>query len=642
MTYGVYTIGTEDYGSTPVWAGSSGAMPITAVEVAFTTGPGATPAWIDIGERLKQFTVHRGRPDDQSAFSPGQATITLNNEDRAFDPQYASSPYYPNVVPMRRIRIRATWAGVVYDVFNGYVTNWRQTYDPPADAECTVEASDAFKVLSSITLPASVWAAEVLADGPVAWFRLGDPSSSTSLVDSVAGRTAPINNAPTLGTAGLVAHDSDTALTAANTGGNVSKDGAALTAPALISGYPMTLSAIIKPTVGMNAGNVIALDDGSGNLIAQLFIDPASGFVYFQPNTTGTFVVGPNSTASVFDGNPHLIAAVWDGAGNAQVYIDGAPSGAAINIAGTVRTANRMIIGGQSGYLNGMVGIIDEAAVFNKAVSATRQAAWSTARATPWNSDLSGTRVGRILDAAGWPAADRNIDTGVSVLQSADGGMGVLEALQKVEQTEAGAVFITANGQVRFISRSSILSAPYTTSQATFGDSGSELEYGDLSYTYDDHLIFNEVRVSRSNGVVQTVSDATSQTSYLRRTRVIDGLLHQTDSVSLDRANWELTHYKDPTLRVTDMKLEPARNNQSTHFPQVLGRELLDRVTVLRRPQNLGAAIQQDVLIEGISHDVTAVDWVTTWNLSPGEAQTYWLLGVAGNSELEQTTRLAF
>jgi hypothetical protein len=203
-------------------------------------------------------------------------------------------------------------------------------------------------------------------------------------------------------------------------------------------------------------------------------------------------------------------------------------------------------------------------------------------------------------------------------------------------------LFVTGAGLVRFIARDSLLKAPYTTSQGTFGDSAAELEYGDLSYEYNDALIFNEIHVSRSGGTVVVVEDTTSQTRYLRRTKTLDGLLHEDDSTSVDLANWVLAHYKDPTLRVTGMRLEPSAGNETTHFPHALGRELLDRVTVLRRPQNLGPAISQESMIQGITHTVTAVEWVTSWDLSPAETQMYWILGVAGSSELGETTRLGF
>jgi hypothetical protein len=286
--------------------------------------------------------------------------------------------------------------------------------------------------------------------------------------------------------------------------------------------------------------------------------------------------------------------------------------------------------------------VYDEVAIYPTALSGTRLAAHNAAARTAWSGDTSGARIGRLLDIGGWSATDRNIDTGVSVLQSVELGGNLLAALQKVEDTEQGRLFVTGDGKVRFIARDKLLQPPYTTSQGTFGDSGTELEYEDLTYRYDDSLIYNEAVVSRLNGTAQTVKDTTSQTRYLRRTRVLDGLLHTSDVTSVDLANWILAHYKDPLLRVTDLALHPTAGNEATHFPQVLGRELADRVTVRRIPQNLGAAIDQVVLIEGVEHNVSAVEWVTKWNLSPAETQAYWIVGVVGASEVGQTTRVGF
>lgn len=52
--------------------------------------------------------------------------MILNNTDRRFDPSYAS-PYYPNVVPMRRVRDRTVQPAVTYDLFEGFVEDWGQT-----------------------------------------------------------------------------------------------------------------------------------------------------------------------------------------------------------------------------------------------------------------------------------------------------------------------------------------------------------------------------------------------------------------------------------------------------------------------------------------------------------------------------------
>jgi hypothetical protein len=62
---------------------------------------------------------------------------------------YRGGPHYPNVVPFRRIRLRARWASVTYPLFQGYIERW-----PPVDrpgrntAYVDVECVDAFAVLA--------------------------------------------------------------------------------------------------------------------------------------------------------------------------------------------------------------------------------------------------------------------------------------------------------------------------------------------------------------------------------------------------------------------------------------------------------------------------------------------------------------
>lgn len=624
-------------------------MPTTTLEVAFTTDPGATPTWTDVTAYLKNFKVHRGRPDEKAAYSPGQVEIVLANEDRRFDSQYAAGPYYPNVVPMRRIRIRAVYSAVTYDIFNGYVTNWQQQYSPPQDAECVLEATDAFKVLANTTLLSSAYAEEVDTDSPTLWFRLGDTAAANVAVDQIAGvrQLSPLGS-PSFGASSLAINDPDGAV-AFPTG----NDGLQGVFPE--GTFPFTTAGTIEFLYRKNSGSgndqlmaIAAL----GSTISGVQSDTSgtAGGANFQllNNAGGTFTVG-TAGGLINDLATHHIMLTWAAGSPIKIYVDGVDrTAAAVNFTGSMaNTTDKWIA-----FLNrvdyppivvtGGVGTYDELAVYTSQVSAARATAHYNAGITAWRGDRSGARIGRILDAVGWPAADRSIDTGLAVLQSATLGTTVLDALQRIEETEQGRLFVTADGKVRFIARDSMLKTPYTTSQATFGDSGSELEFGDLTYDDSDNSIVNEAQVSRNNGVVQIVRDTTSQTRYLRRTLVLSGLEHQDDSTSRDLANWVVQHYKDPFRRATGLRLEPSAGNEATHFPQVLGRELADRVTVKRIPQNLGAAINQDVNIEGIGHTVSADQWVTTWDLSPAEAQVYWILGVAGFSELGVTTRLGF
>src|SRR5688500_890889 len=152
-----------------------------ALEIAFATTPFVTPTWVDVTSRLVAGSVIRGRTSELDRIRAGTLTVVLVNDDRRFDPTHAGGIYWPNVLPMRRIRLRATFNSIVYDVFNGYIDRWEQTYEPPAVAHATVTATDAFKVFAAKALPASVYATEVLTDNPVAWWRLGESAGTTAL-----------------------------------------------------------------------------------------------------------------------------------------------------------------------------------------------------------------------------------------------------------------------------------------------------------------------------------------------------------------------------------------------------------------------------------------------------------------------------
>jgi len=79
-------------------------------------------------------------------------------------------------------------------------------------------------------------------------------------------------------------------------------------------------------------------------------------------------------------------------------------------------------------------------------------------------------------------------------------------------------------------------------------------------------------------------------------------------------------------------------------FPQVLAREIGDRIQVWRRPQNSAAVITQDCFIRGIQHDIDAVagTWSTTWALQSAARYTgFLILDDAVNGKLD-TGKLAF
>lgn len=89
--------------------------------------------WTDITTYVLRWGYSRGRQRQLGRAEVGTAEITLDNSDGRFDPENNASPYYNGhasedaglgMTPRRHVRIRATYGGVTYGLFYGYVTAW--------------------------------------------------------------------------------------------------------------------------------------------------------------------------------------------------------------------------------------------------------------------------------------------------------------------------------------------------------------------------------------------------------------------------------------------------------------------------------------------------------------------------------------
>jgi len=254
---------------------------------------------------------------------------------------------------------------------------------------------------------------------------------------------------------------------------------------------------------------------------------------------------------------------------------------------------------------------------------------------------LSGARIGVVLDDLGWPPGARDLDAGQSQMQATGALVDAnsMEHLFLVQKSELGIVYIAGDGDVQFEDRHHRLKAPHTISQATFGDDVGENYYHGMEPRYGSEEIRNDIRITRSGGVQQSASDATSQTDYGKRSLSRTGLLMTTDNEADDQAEYMLKRYKDPAMRNRLLKII-AERDPGRLWPQVLGREISDRITVRRNE----ASIDNDYHIEGVQHDIDLVDrtWTTYWQLSDADSQVYWMLGIALFSELDQTTWLGY
>jgi hypothetical protein len=236
------------------------------------------------------------------------------------------------------------------------------------------------------------------------------------------------------------------------------------------------------------------------------------------------------------------------------------------------------------------------------------------------SQETSGVRVGHLLDSAAWPATWRNLATGdVTVQAFTPACSPVLNLLRQVEDTEAGLLYIAGNGNVGFQDRSHRSGA---VPQATFGDTGSEIRYRDLVIDQSEQQIWNRVEVQRVGGATIAAEDATSIGEYLERQLQVFDTLHISDGEATTLATTLRDRFKDPYPRIEQIDFLPQRitpaGNEDLAWVEALGREISDQITVKRRPKQAGNLIDEDVFIEGIRHDVNAVDreWATTFSLS--------------------------
>jgi hypothetical protein len=98
--------------------------------------------------RFQAFSSTRGRGDAWSGVTPGELSVTLDDDDGAFDPENASSPFYPNVKLTRKLAVTATYNGVTYGLGCGYTDSYQAT-PLPVGADVTIHATDLFKRLQN-------------------------------------------------------------------------------------------------------------------------------------------------------------------------------------------------------------------------------------------------------------------------------------------------------------------------------------------------------------------------------------------------------------------------------------------------------------------------------------------------------------
>lgn len=505
------------------------------------------------------------------------------------------------------------------------------------DATALVETAGLLGVLGESRLPGSPVEAEILEGAPAAWWRLAE-GDVTQPVGEQGGRYAGrYNGEPTFG-APCVPYSG---LPGVGFFGDGNRRARIEDISGLIPAYPFTVAGWFKadeprPTAeralfflssdNAGGGGRCAAEMLNNGLLGETFPDAFGGRIIAYVNDGAGTVRGVISTKTWDDGHAHFLVCRFDSASSFLLIIDGQLDVTAFPLAGsgspalpTLRTANF------GNYPSTPLGDFRSAStqadwqIYDEAFSIDNALAQYQAGMFGWDGDTTGARINRILDRQGIHAAHRIIDNGDTIC-----GPGLLtggnpaEYLQTVNKTEAGNLYETKSGRLRFRRRLGLIDS---VSVVTFGNAGgAEVPYEKLVPVTGKDRLVNRARIGRQGGTVVERASAVSIAENGERGVESTDLLMRSDNVSRDMADWLVLRYATQVPEYESFTLAPDAGDEDMTY-WALATQLEDRVTLKDRPPG-GGTVTQDVHLLG-----------EAWTLTRGAARVVWYLTKADTTE---------
>lgn len=240
------------------------------------------------------------------------------------------------------------------------------------------------------------------------------------------------------------------------------------------------------------------------------------------------------------------------------------------------------------------------------------QNAQITSVASATAGQTTGTRIGKILDAVGWPTGMRDIDTGQTTVQADPGNLRTsLQALQTIESTEYGAVYMDAFGNLVFQDRQ-LTSTSVAGTPVVFNDNGTGISYNNAVWKLDDTLVFNKASITRVGGTAQVASNQASIDKYFLHSYQEQNLLMETDANALDNAQAYVASRAETSIRCDAVTLDLYTANYDAGILAALGLDFFDPITVTTT-QPGSSTLTKTLQVFGVSHDIRPSNWKTTF-----------------------------
>lgn len=161
-----------------------------------------------------------------------------------------------------------------------------------------------------------------------------------------------------------------------------------------------------------------------------------------------------------------------------------------------------------------------------------------------------------------------------------------------------------------------------------------------LRLEQDESRLFNVVRITIADGTTVEARNQASIDDHFERTLEKTWPLASALEAQ-DAADYMLSRLKDAAVRVGAISFSPS-TDPTVLWPIALGMEIGQKWTFRLRPKGGGDMIARNLIVDGVAHTAAPRRWVETLQMVPADTKTYWRLGVTGQSELNNTTALAY
>lgn len=591
------------------------AWPTLTIEVGFDAGPTeASPTWEDITNDVLEFRTSRGRQSSIDRMQPGTAELTLDNADRAYDPEHSGGPHYGDLLPGRQVRIVAD---STKPLARAAIGGWPQQYRHPRWANTPTSATDAFEWLSEQKWRGSPAATAITQHRPHHWYRFAG-------VDAALWEMVPDN-----GSGGV---DGEW-----RGGGFIEPQVLDLSRGDDATGCPhfgyLGLGLSLLEQIDWSGGVVLVIR--YANPLAGFFGTPDPLWLFYQDGagvqidaSTGELKVLLDSAnytettgAELLDGETHtIVISEWQSPGY-TISIDGSTATT------TDTSGSGSVPEPEGGTFVGYtwVGFVAHAAFWTSTFDDSTLAAnlWD-AISGAWGGDSADERIDRTLDLFGWPTGLRDLqaDPDITFGQPGELSDSAISYCQEIVDSVAGRFWQAPDGDLTFRHRRGVIDDTVAWVISDDETDPTAWHYEALGLTFDRDRIINVVDVTWTGGTVRVVDQASVDAYGERSHSITTALTTVHEATAL--ADWIIDRHAEPRMRADAVVLNPAVDHDL--FTLALGVEIGDLVTVRRHPQDIGTAVQFDAVVEGVSHDVGegVGRWLTTLYVARTPTEPTW------------------